>query len=74
MPSTKPGKRVALEVKAQMVRQEVNQQQLAESLGLSQAAVSRRLTGEVPFDVNELVAVAAALGITVADLMVEVPA
>lgn len=47
----------------------VSQTRLAEGLGMSQSSVSRRLTGEAPFDVNELGAIADILGVTVADLL-----
>lgn len=41
-----------------MARQNVPQRRLAEALGMSQAAAWRRLRGEVPFDVTELVRIA----------------
>lgn len=47
-----------------MARQRITQAVLASHIGLSQTAVSRRLTGEVPFDVNELAAAAEVLGVT----------
>lgn len=52
-----------------MARRRVTQAALAEHLGLSQAAVGRRLTGVVAFDVDELGRVADFLGLSMADLM-----
>lgn len=54
---------VAAEVRAEMGRQRVSQRRIAEVIGLSQQAVSRRLSGEVPFDVAELGRIAAELGV-----------
>lgn len=54
-----------------MLRAEVEQAQLAAALGLSQSAVSRRLTGEVPFDVNELQIVATTLHVSAGSLLSE---
>jgi len=52
-----------------MGRRNVTQVQMALALGRTQAAVSRRLTGRVAFDVEELSAVAVVLDTTVAHLM-----
>jgi transcriptional regulator with XRE-family HTH domain len=51
-----------------MGRRNVSQVQLATGLGFTQAAVSRRLTGKTSFNVDELVAVAALLGVPVSQL------
>ena len=53
---------VAATVRAEVARRRVTQGALAEVLGMSQAAVSRRLSGAVAFDVEELSVVAAHLG------------
>ena len=45
---------VAEEVRALMGRHRVSQATIAEVLGVSRQAVSKRLTGETPFDVNEV--------------------
>lgn len=63
--------RVAATVRAEMARNRVSQTALAETLGLSQAAVSRRLLGAVPFDVDELAQVAELLNVTAASLIGE---
>lgn len=51
------------EVRAALARRRLSQSDLGQHLGLSQAAVSRRLLGEVPFDIAELAAVAAFLDV-----------
>lgn len=48
-----------------MARTRTSQTVLATALGLSQAAVSRRLVGAVPFDIAELYIVAEVLGVQV---------
>jgi transcriptional regulator with XRE-family HTH domain len=63
-----PG-RVAAEVRAEMARQQVNQQTIAEALKRSRQHLSRRLTGEIPFDVAELEIIAQALGVPVAQFL-----
>lgn len=52
-----------------MARQQVSQQHIADALGVSRQAVSRRVTGEVPWDVAELEKVAAFLGVSVHSFM-----
>lgn len=61
--------RTADNIRAEMARQRVPQIALAKHLGLSQAAVSRRLNGLTAFDVNELVSVATLLKVPAADLL-----
>jgi transcriptional regulator with XRE-family HTH domain len=56
---------VAAEVRAEMARQRIPQRAIATAMGLSQQAASRRLTGEVPFDTQELEAIAAHLHVPV---------
>lgn len=46
-----------------MARQQITQQQLADALKREQTWVSRRVSGRVGFTINELFAVATALGI-----------
>ena len=57
--------RVAAEVRAEVARQNVTQDYLAQILGVAQPNVSRRLTGKQPFDTDELDKLAAAFGIPV---------
>ncbi len=67
--TTSHAERVADAVRAECARRRITQHDLAESLGLSQMAVSRRLSGTVAFDVNELYAVAALLDVSVPTLI-----
>lgn len=46
-----------------MAARGVSQMQLAATMGLSQTAVSKRLRGVTPFDVNDLEAIAHAFGV-----------
>lgn len=52
-------------MRAEMARQRISQQELARQLGVAQQTISRRHTGEVPWDVSELLAVAALLKVPV---------
>lgn len=60
---------VPANVRAELARAGKNQGDLANLLGVTRQAVSRRLTGEVPFDVDELRKVADYLNVTPADLL-----
>jgi transcriptional regulator with XRE-family HTH domain len=62
---------VAGEVRAAMARRRISQTALAEALGMSQAAISRRLTGTIPFDVAELSAIATILGVPLSALLAD---
>jgi transcriptional regulator with XRE-family HTH domain len=66
-----PRERVADTVRAELARRRVSQAQLSAALGVSQPAISRRLTGAVPFTVDELHAVAALLGLPAGSLLGE---
>ncbi len=48
-----------------MARQRKTQADLARAIGVNEHTAGRRIRAEVPFDVVELVAVAAWLGVTV---------
>lgn len=58
-------------VKVAMIRRDVTVGALADQLGLSRAAVHRRLSGVVAWNTDELDAVAAYLDTTVADLVTD---
>lgn len=60
---------VAANIRAEIARQRVSQRMLAEGLGMSPAALSNRLTGMTPIDVNELDAIADLLGVTPGSLL-----
>lgn len=72
MTNTSPAQRVSGEVRAAMARKRVTQSVLAAHLGISQAALSRRLRGEIPFDVNELALIASHLDVTI-DALIPTP-
>lgn len=59
---------VAGEIRAHAARKGLSGRQLAFQLGKSQPWISRRLTGEIPFDVEELDMVAAILEVAPRDL------
>ena len=52
-----------------MGRKRVTQAQVAQALGMSQAAVSRRLGGQLPFDVDDLARLADLFGTEVSELL-----
>jgi transcriptional regulator with XRE-family HTH domain len=56
-------------VRAELARRKIRGADLAAVLGLSRTTMWRRLNGEHPFDINELVAVAAHIGVPVSDLL-----
>lgn len=56
---------VAAEVRAELARQRISGRQAARRLGWTQQALSRRLTGDIPFNVAELAELAGLLGIEV---------
>jgi transcriptional regulator with XRE-family HTH domain len=45
-----------------MGRRNLSQSALAQPIGMTQQALSRRLTGQVPFTIDELTAIARTLG------------
>lgn len=60
---------VAATVRAELARHDRTQQDLAHALGLSQQSVSRRLSGHLALDTNELERIAEFLGIPVEALL-----
>ncbi len=69
MQPTSPAEQVAATVRAEMARRRVTQTALADVLGMTQTALSRRISGAIPFDVNELHAIAEHLGLPPAALL-----
>ena len=65
-----PHERIAAEIRAEVARQRATQVQLAQLLDLSQAAVSRRLSGDTPFTLNELAAIAQFLNVPITKFIV----
>ena len=60
---------VAAEVRAHLGRRRLTAMALASAIGKSEMYVSRRIRGEVAFDLIDVEQVAQFLGIAVADLM-----
>lgn len=66
---TTPAILTGANVRAEMARRGVSQVALAEHMGKTQAAISARILGRVPFDINELTSVAAFLGVPLTALI-----
>lgn len=60
---------VGEEIRLLCMRRHVSGKDLATVIGVSQVGVSRRMTGETPWDINELAAVAEAFGLPIAALL-----
>ncbi|MDT5307153.1 MAG: BetR domain [Mycobacterium sp.] len=67
--STGLNARIAANVRGELLRQCVSVGWLAYALGMSHSALALRLDGAVPFDTDELGAVAEKLGVTIAALL-----
>jgi transcriptional regulator with XRE-family HTH domain len=59
---------VAGELRAHMARRRISSRKIAHQLGWSEVYLSRRLTGAVPFNVNDLAAVAEILDLPISSL------
>ncbi len=68
MRTTNPGA-VAANLRAEIARQRKRQADLAELWGMSEMAVSRRLTGRTPIATEQLLVAAEWLGLTPAALL-----
>jgi len=60
---------VAEEVRVHLARRRMSGVKLAQLINRSQVYVSRRLRGEVPFDIDDLALIAVVLGVSVSDLL-----
>lgn len=69
MPTTPTAHRIAANVRAEMARRNCTQERLATRLGKSQGYVSRRLVARIPFNTNDLDAIAKALDVPLSDLI-----
>ena len=58
-------------IRAEMARAGLTQMQLSQKLGMSQSALSRRLSSDAEWSVGELVALADILGVPAARLLAE---
>lgn len=56
-------------IRAEAARRQISHRELAEKLGMSKAALSRRMTGVQAWDLEELHAVAGLFGMDVRDLL-----
>lgn len=68
-PSMTPAERVGRNVRVALRWQSIRHNTAADALGMSTAAMSRRLSGETPFSVVEMVVIAGMVGLTVGDLV-----
>lgn len=67
--TSRMSQQVAEAVRVELARRRIPQTALADALRLSQATVSRRLTGRAPFELDEIPVVAQLLGVSVGDLI-----
>ncbi len=67
--ATTPTAATGANVRAEMARCGVTQTTLARKIGLSQAAVSSRIKGRTPFDINELALIAKVLDVPLDTLL-----
>lgn len=64
-----PRSAVAAEVRAEIARANLHQTQVADAARIPRTTFRRRLSGDSPFTVDELVAVADALNVSVAKFL-----
>jgi transcriptional regulator with XRE-family HTH domain len=62
-------RQVSTEIRAWMARRGLTQQDVALALGISRQAVSARLNGQTQWTLDDLAAVAEALGVSVTTLL-----
>ena len=60
---------IAEEIRALMARRRLSAVRLGVAIGRSQSYMSRRLTGEVPFDLDDLDAICATLDVPISALI-----
>lgn len=60
---------VANTIRAELARRSLTQADLATALGVTQPSVSRRMSGQTPFTVDEVAKAAALLGLPVTALV-----
>lgn len=63
--------RAVEQIKTLLLRRGMSARDLAAKIGVKQAYISRRMTGEVPLNLDEIEAIATALGVDVLDLLRE---
>lgn len=67
--ATTPAVQTGWNTRAEMARKGITQAELATAIGLSQPVISSRLRGKTTFDINEIAAVAAFLGVPLTQLL-----
>lgn len=72
MPNVTAAERIAANVRAELARQQRSGSSLSKSLDWSQAAMARRLSGRIPFNVDELDRIAAELNVSLSYLILGV--
>ena len=65
-------RRVGANVKAELIRAGLTQDQAAAELKLGQASLSGRINGSIPFRVNELVRLSRRFGIPVSRMILDI--
>jgi len=60
---------IAAEVRAALARKQIKQSDLAEAVGMSQAALSERLRGHRAFNTDQLADIAGVLGLDLYELL-----
>lgn len=68
-----PSAEVGANIRAEIARRGIHQTDLAAQLGISQSALSKRLRGTTPLDINEVADIAAALGVPLSTLLPSEP-
>lgn len=69
MNSATPSRTVAGNIRAELARHGHVHQDLADAIGLNRVTLGRRLSGQLPFTIDELVAVAAFFKIPLATVL-----
>lgn len=69
MATSTMAQRTAANIRKEMESKKVGQIALADLVGMSQSALSRRLLGQVPFDISEIEQIASALRVPVQRLI-----
>lgn len=64
---------VAANIRAELGRSRITQSKAAAATRISEAALSKRLNGYLPFDVDQLADIADLVGVTPADLLAPAP-
>jgi len=69
--NTTPAHQVAANVRAELARKGIRASGLVSVLGISRTSIARRVSGQKPFDVAELIAIASLLDMPVTELLSE---